>query len=418
MFDHVTNAIQPTAQGGVGVHIINGSDVGGLHWDPGLRRPYLEDGRIWVDVTKGWEARRDANGQLITNAQGEVQYKRIIETQLMTERVANGEPVLQVDNATVLSKEAWIRLDATVQQSVRSRMRFWADLRASSTYGGFDAMAYPLLERELVNDPGEAKMDMDGITEDGGNLQPVYALQGLPLPITYSDFWLSERFLATSRAAGRPANTQRAEMAGRRVGELIEKTAIGTTTSMTYGAAAAGSYLQTSKVYGALTHPAVITKTDMTTPNGSNPDSIMQDILEARDLAYAQNFFGPFIWYHSTDYDIYLDDDYVKGTSGRAAPTTTLRRRIEQIEGISAVRRLDYLPASGGAFRSFLIQMTSDVAQAINGLEPTLVQWDSKGGMQKNFKVMAIQVPWIKSAFVSGTDELSEKAGIVKCTTS
>src|SRR5262245_4781480 len=141
MFNLVNNgslALQPTAQGGVGQHIINSEQASEYMWDPGLRRPYLEDGRIWVDVTKGFRPKQK-DGKLIINSQGVVEYERVLEPQLMTERVKNGEPVLQVDNATVLSKEAWIRLDASVRQAVHSRLRFWADLRASSTYGGFDA---------------------------------------------------------------------------------------------------------------------------------------------------------------------------------------------------------------------------------------------------------------------------------------
>jgi hypothetical protein len=43
--------------------------------------------------------------------------------------------------------------------------------------------------------------------------------------------------------------------------------------------------------------------------------------------------------------------------------------------------------------------MTPDVVRAINGLDLTTVQWESVGGMRLNFKVMAIQVPQIRSTY-------------------
>jgi len=46
-----------------------------------------------------------------------------------------------------------------------------------------------------------------------------------------------------------------------------------------------------------------------------------------------------------------------------------------------------------------MVQMTSDVARAINGMPITTVQWESAGGMRLNFKVMAIQVPQIRSDY-------------------
>jgi hypothetical protein len=40
-----------------------------------------------------------------------------------------------------------------------------------------------------------------------------------------------------------------------------------------------------------------------------------------------------------------------------------------------------------------MVQMTSEVAQAVNGMDITTIQWEAKGGMEIHFKVMAIQVP-------------------------
>ena len=410
MFTTIDNALQGVRSDQSGTIVLNGRDLqGGIAWDPGLRRPYIENGEIWVDVTTGFKPRIDQNGQYVINSGGIV-YDRVVQPQRVLERVKNGEPVLHVDNATVLPKESWIRMDAAVQQALRSRLRAWDDLRAANTLGGFDAMAYPMLERELINDPGEAKQDMDGISEDSDQLQEHYLLQGLPLPITYSGFHMSERFLRISQQAGRPANTQRAEIAGRRCGELVERQLIGTVAGLQYGVAQAGSYLQTSKIYGYTTHPARITKTDLTASASITPEGFFNAVLAMRELAYLKNFYGPFVLYTSTGYDAKLDQLFKTDTSNYPTNMTT-RNQVRQIDGISDIRRLDYL--TGDVL--LLVQMTSDVCQAINGMEFTTVQWESKGGAQRNFKVMGIQVPYIKSAILSGA--ATEHTGIVHGTT-
>ena len=39
------------------------------------------------------------------------------------------------------------------------------------------------------------------------------------------------------------------------------------------------------------------------------------------------------------------------------------------------------------------VQLTPDVIQMIDGIQPTMVQWDSHGGMVTNFKVLSIMLP-------------------------
>jgi hypothetical protein len=395
---------------GEGITVLNAEDLNGVHWDPGLNRPYRgEDGQVYVDVTVGQAVKKNAAGEPVTNALGLPVMQRVVRPQLVYDRMRRGLPVCNVNNATVLRKEQWIALDNTVLKAVRQRLRAWADLRAANTFGGFDGMATPILEYEVVTDVGEAIVDMDSISE-GRNFQPSFALQGLPLPITHSDFWMSERFLAMSRTKGQPADTLRAEMAGRRVGEMIEKTLIGTETGITYGNPAI-SYLQTSKVYGYTNYPYRITKTDLVASASITPEGAFNAVLAMRELAYTNNFYGPFVLYVSTGYDAKLDVLFKMDTSNYPTIGTT-RQAILGIDGITAIRRLDYL--TGDVM--ILVQMTEDVVRAVNGLEVVTVQWDTKGGAQKNFKVMCIQVPQIRAAYKSGTSTLV--TGIVHGTTS
>jgi hypothetical protein len=125
---------------------------------------------------------------------------------------------------------------------------------------------------------------------------------------------------------------------------------------------------------------------------------VMTDVLEMIELLQADGFYGPYMLYTSTGYSRYLNDDYYR--SGSTSAQRTLRQRILEIEGIQDVRRLDYLTSG---YQMILVQMTSDVARAINGMDITTVQWESQGGMRVNFKVMAIQVPQLRSNYSGNT---------------
>ena len=355
-----------------------GEQLSSCRYDPGLLRPYIDkDGRKYVTANVG------------TDPSGKIIYKK----RLVQDMIANGVNI-PVANATSLRKEEWIELDRQVLKCARERLRAWTDLSAAASFGGFNAMSKMILEHETMSDPGEAIVDMDALTP-GRTDAPKFQLEGLPLPITHSDFWFSSRRLAVSRNTGTPLDTTMGEAAGRRVAEQIEKTLIGTVAGATYGVAA--SYSNAPTVFGYATHPDRLLKTNLTTPTGSNPASTVDDVLAMRSQLYGAKYYGPYMLYHSTDWDRWLDEDYYI-TSG--TPSQTLRSRLRAIEGITDVRRLDFLTST---YTMLMVQMTSDVARAINGMDITTVQWETSGGMRVNFKVMCIMVPQIRSDYNGNT---------------
>jgi hypothetical protein len=406
--------------------IINGQGYGPVaemlassRWDPGLRRPYFQTkpghrnyGQACVSLNTG---RMTFNKQLGREVPQRCEYT-IQQAHNM------GIQLPPVVNATSLRKEEWLELDKVVLKAARYRLRAYADLAAANTFGGFNAMSKMILEHETMSDALEAVVDMDGMTPARNDV-PTYQLEGLPLPITHADFYLSSRRLAVSRNTGTPLDTSLGEQAGRRVAETIEKTTIGNVTGVTYGGASThtGGYGRTSRVYGYTNFPDRLTKTNMTAPTAGGwvPSTTVSEVLACITQLADNKFFGPFMLYHSTDWDRYLDNDYyVSITSGAVAPTKTLRQRLREIEVIQDVRRLDMLFASapttdttssnytgpGGesvtgnnAFTFIFVQMTPDVARAINGMDITTVQWETEGGMKLNFKVMAIQVPQLRA---------------------
>lgn len=400
-----------------------GDVLEGCRFDPGLLRPYWHNGVPTVTINTGKMVLNHKTGNY------EPQYAAVPVRQLQDRGVQS--PVF---NSTTLRKEEWLMLDQKITRAARFRLRAYADLAAANSYGGFNGMSKMILEYETMSDPGDAVVDMDGITPGQRNDTPIFQLQGVPLPITHMDFYVSSRMLAISRNSNTPLDTTMAEAAARRVGETIEKTLIGVQTGTTYGGYSTyvGGYGRTSQVYGYTTFPARLTITNFYKPTGNGrsgtgwtPLDLVKDVLAARNAIYQNRFYGPFMIYHSNDWDQYLDQDYIATTSAAGGATAgvttqTLRDRLREIESIEDVRRLDMMFASQltgpGTFANNLypftmvmVQMTPDVVQAINGMDITTVQWESKGGMQLNFKVMAIQVPKLQADYYG-------RCGVVHCT--
>lgn len=385
-----------------GSYVHNGQGFGiadtlsDVHYDPNIMRPFIDDkGERCVIMNVG----KRYNNQ---TSEYEPKYKKVRIAKLMERGIYS--PVF---NSTMIRAESWRQIDSAVIKATRQRLRAWDDLKASSSVGGFDAMAKLTYEYQAMSDVGEAVQDMDTLS-DGRNDAPLFKLRSVPLPITHSDFFFSKRQLAVHRQTGSPLDLTMAEMAGRRVAEMIERQTIGVESGMTYGTRSSGFNAQdgTSTVYGYTNFPYRVTKTDLTTPTGSNPEAVVQDVMEMIETMYANGFYGPFMLYHSTPYSLYLNSDYFR--SGSTSAVRTLRERVMEVEGLAGIRRLDYLTSG---YQLILVQMTSDVAQAINGMGITTVMWESQGGMRVNFKVLCIQVPLIKAPY-------NGVAGIIHGTTS
>lgn len=374
-----------------------GEGLAQVRFDTGLLRPFIDsNGHRCVMMDTGKKVYNHDTGEHETKRQ------KVLISALQARGI--NHPVW---NSTLLTKDAWIQLDTAIVRAARQRLSAYADLEARGALSGFNAMGKMTLEYQSMNDPGEAIVDMDGITP-GRTDRPLFDIKSLPLPITHSDFWFSERDLAVSRSGGVPLDTTMGEAGGRRVGETVERTTIGTEAGVTFGSRSTGPFPLTgsSTVYGYTNYPYRITKTDLNTPTGNNPDAIMQDVNEMLELAYANGFFGPFILYHSTSYSQWLNGDYFR--SGSTSAVRTVRERVMELEGISEIKRLDYLTSG---YQLLLVQMDPETARAVNGMDITTVAWDTSGGMRKNFKVMCIKVPQLRAKY-NGT------TGIIHATTS
>lgn len=384
-----------------GAAVMNGrgmGDVGqtlqGIYFDPGLARPYLaENGEICVTANTGKLKFNPETGK-------REPVRKAYAVRQLKERGMNHPTWNLISNVTALRKEEWIELDRRVIKARRNRIQAWPDLTRRNSVSGFNAMGKMTYEYEAMTDPGEAVVDMDAIT-DGRNDAPQFKLRSVPLPITHSDWSYSERMRAVSSNGGSPLGSTMAEACSRRVAEMVERTTIGVETGTTYGTqtAGVGTHDGTSTNYGYINFPQRVTKTDLTAPTGSNPEAVLTDILEMIETMQTNGYYGPYTLYHSTGYTRYLGDDYFR--TGSTSAVRSLRARLVEMPELQDIIRLDFLTTG---FQLILVQHDAEVVEAINGMEPTIVQWVEKGGLQLCFKLIAIQLALFKSPYngVSG----------------
>lgn len=279
----------------------------------------------------------------------------------------------------VLRKDDWVRFDKAVVDIARGRLRGVADLYAAGlTYSVPNALGVTRVEWERQSDMSPAQIDMSGVTE-GRNDRLTWDLVGIPLPIIHKDFNINIRALHASRNGGSPLDTTQAEVAARKVAEAAEAMLFDG-----YGSIV----MQNSTIYGYTTAPdrstvsAAAADWDATT-DGAN---ILADVMEMIGKLQADKFYGPYVLYVPLDYHTNLGNDF-KTNSDK-----TIMQRLKEVPGIQDIR-----PSENLTSEAILVQLTRDVVDMIDGMQPTTLMWPSHGGMVYNFKVMAIMAPRFKS---------------------
>jgi len=304
--------------------------------------------------------------------------------------VRNNEgKAVRIANATsTLRKDDWIQLDQAIVKAAKPRLKLVNSLRASGLrYQIQNGLGTTVLQTETMGDINDAGVSMDALVATNSD-RPEFELSNLPLPVISKDFHFSLRQINTSRRGGSPLDTTMAEECARKVAEIAEKMALGTYGSYTFGG---------GTVYGLTNFPSSLLKT-MTSPAVSawTPETTVTEVLAMRQQAYDAHQYGPFKLYVSPAWDAKLDADF------KANGDRTLRERIEKIANIEEVVTLDYLTG----YKMILVQQTSTTIRIVEGMDITTLQWDSDGGLKKNFKVMAILVPQIRA-------DQNSKCGIV-----
>ena len=70
-------------------------------------------------------------------------------------------------------------------------------------------------------------------------------------------------------------------------------------------------------------------------------------------------------------------------------------QRVMEVPGIQGIMPTNKLTGEN----VLMIQLTSDVIRMINGIQPMMVEWDSRGGFLLNFMIFCIILPQIRSDY-------------------
>ncbi len=291
--------------------------------------------------------------------------------------LSSGMNVNALRTNDVLRKDEWIQYDEAVVEIARQRLIAVGDLlNAGLRYSLPNAMGHTQLEWERVGDMDPAEVSMSGVTP-GSNDRMMFDLESMPIPIIHKDFNLNIRTLSASRNTGMPLDTMQAQMCSRLVSERTE--------DILFNGVQVGGVNGT--VYGYFTAPQ--RNTGAVTANWltATGEQIVADILRMIDAAVGDNMYGPYMIYVPYAVYVKMGDDF------KANSDKTILQRCMEIPGITAIR-----PSSNFAAPNVLmVQMTNDVVEMVEGMQPTTIMWDTNGGMTTNFKVMSIMVPRIRN---------------------
>lgn len=278
-----------------------------------------------------------------------------------------------------LRKDEWVAFDEALVEEAEIRLRGIADLQnAGLTIPVANALGKTVFEYEKVSDMEPAVVSLDGLARSD-NDRVEFDLNRLPLPITHKDFNISIRTLTASRERGESLDTTQVRVAGRLVAEELERMLF-----------QGGRTFVGFPIFGYTSHPDRNTGTFGTGPwsaGATTGEEILDDVLTMMGVLEADRMFGPYWLYVPGNTSVKLEGDF------KANSDKTIRQRLLEIDGLSAIRAVDQLPADN----IILVQATRDVVALVDGEGIQSVQWDIYGGFSVAFKAFAIQVPLIRA---------------------
>ncbi len=283
----------------------------------------------------------------------------------------------------VLRKDEWKQIDNVLIEVGRKRLVLVNELNNRGlTHSIGNGLGTTILEWEQVTDMDPADVSMSGITEGEKDILE-FNLQSMPLPIIHKDFNINIRKLRASQKTGQSLDLAQAEMASTLVMEQIEAMAF----------AGHATRVGASQIYGLLTEPnrntgSVTNNWDLV---GTSGEDKLGDVLDMIDALQTDHMYGPYgLWVPQIAHT-FLQQDF-KANSDKSQ----MSRLLETVD-------LEFIKPSRDITAGSIVmhQLSRDVLDEVIGLEPTMVQWETNGGMTMNFKVMAIMIPRARSTITS-----------------
>jgi hypothetical protein len=284
---------------------------------------------------------------------------------------------------TPLSDKAQVVIDRAVVEVGLERLVIAQDvIGAGLTYNLTDPLSITQVEWESIDKVGGAQRTMSPSAR-GENQTPDRKINRVPVYLTTDDFSVGIRTLRMSQRIGQPLDTTLVQQATRRVNEGIEDSFInGVPFSV-------GGY----PTYGLLTAPNANVYTMTANWNTATGTQIMADVLNMTGILQGDKKFGPYRIYVGTNIGLALNADF------KANGNDSIMARIAALNigggELGMPRVADQMPAN----TVVMVQLTSDVIDAVYGQAPTVIPWVSNDGFTFYWMVMAIIIPRVRSDY-------------------
>ena len=135
--------------------------------------------------------------------------------------------------------------------------------------------------------------------------------------------------------------------------------------------------------------------------SGITGTEVLKDVLNMKQKMIDDKHYGPYMIYIPTAYETVLDDDF------KADSDKSIRQRVLEISGIEGIKVADKLYDDN----VIMVELKPETVRMVVGFQPMMVEWTSHGGMQFEYKIMAIMVPQLRA-------EADKNMGLVNATTS
>jgi uncharacterized linocin/CFP29 family protein len=285
---------------------------------------------------------------------------------------------------STLRKDEWESLDRIVVDTGKELMVGVMDLRNAP--GGLRpvSIATSLAQYNRMSTMPESQLSMNPLT-DGIRGRVDFTLAGVPVPFAFNDFQLDIRTLTASRLLGDGLDLTQASEAAYQVALAWETLLFNGTPAI--GVTDRIGTLNT--IYGYTTHP--LRNTGLATGDWDDPTNGPMNVIntvQAMKSALRQDrYYGPY-W-------LYINDINWRDV-GTVFSTLQTRRVIEILQADPELASVKNSPRliSGDII---LVDPKPRSVQWVEGAMIRPVEWDEKGILGTNYRIIGAGAPLIKS---------------------
>lgn len=296
--------------------------------------------------------------------------------------MSSGGDLAVMRSLNVLRPNDWIMFDKKVVEISRAGFTMVSDFIGNGMrYEIPDALGVMSIQWDRIGEMGAAQWGMmpDTVIQ---RHRLEFNTDYMPVPLIHHGFNLNIRHLMASQRQGLPLDTAHVAESTRLVVDGIENMFVN--GSFTAGA---GS----GTMYGVLAYPYRITGSLTASWITATPDQIFADANAIIAALEAKNQYGPYGMYVPPTYAQALRKDYTRVLTGGqgVGGNKTVLQRLMDIEGLKYIKTHRFIPADTVA----VIQLTPETVDVLDGIQPKLIEWQTSGGMQTNYQVIAIMLP-------------------------